>query len=396
MPQPQWRKNQIAVTITVSLQNFGYYLVMPFLPIYIRQLGIESVGKIAFWSGLITGISPLLASFTGTFWGRLGDRYGMKVIAVRAAASNTFFYFMMALCQNVWQLLLVRTLLGLGGGFANVSVALVTKSSPKEKIPSIIGSLQSFQILSAALGPFVGGVLSSSIGTRNTFLVNGILNVAALLSVILLYDEHETSKPARGKVDASPSLSGFWRQPEYFTSLLILFFVNMADRTFGPIIPLFLEELGTPASRLAIVSGGLISAAAFGEAFSAWLSGKLATRISLKRLIGGRLVFSILVLVPMIFVTSTEQFSILRVLLALLAGGTLTLALSAAHRVIPEDRWGSGFGLLSSVSMFGTAVGPLLAGAIAGISLRSIFVFNSIVYLMMILFVVRNVTPKNS
>jgi MFS family permease len=396
MPQPQWRKNQIAVTITVSLQNFGYYLVMPFLPIYIRQLGIESVGKIAFWSGLITGISPLLASFTGTFWGRLGDRYGMKVIAVRAAASNTFFYFMMALCQNVWQLLLVRTLLGLGGGFANVSVALVTKSSPKEKIPSIIGSLQSFQILSAALGPFVGGVLSSSVGTRNTFLVNGILNVAALLSVILLYDEHETSKPAREKVDASPSLSGFWRQPEYFTSLLILFFVNMADRTFGPIIPLFIEELGTPASRLAIVSGGLISAAAFGEAFSAWLSGKLATRISLKRLIGGRLVFSILVLVPMIFVTSTEQFSILRVLLALLAGGTLTLALSAAHRVIPEDRWGSGFGLLSSVSMFGTALGPLLAGAIAGISLRSIFVFNSVVYLLMILFVVRNVTPKNS
>ena len=395
MPQPQWRKNQIAVTITVSLQNFGYYLVMPFLPIYIRQLGIESVGEIAFWSGLIIGISPLLASFTGTFWGKLGDRYGMKVIAVRAAASNTFFYFMMALCQNVWQLLLVRTLLGLGGGFANVSVALVTKSSPKEKVPSIIGSLQSFQILSAALGPFVGGILASSIGTRNTFLVNGFLNVAALSSVILLYDEHETSKTAKEKVDASPSLSGFWRQPEYFTSLLILFFVNMADRTFGPIIPLFLEELGTPVSRLAIVSGGLISAAAFGEAFSAWISGKLATRFSLQRLIVGRLVFSILVLLPMIFVTSTEQFSILRVLLALLAGGTLTLALSTAHRVIPEERRGSGFGLLSSVSMFGTAVGPLLAGAIAGISLRSIFVFNSVVYLAMILFVARSVTQKN-
>src|SRR5262245_22984784 len=189
MPQPQWRKNQIAVTITVSLQNFGYYLIMPFLPIYVRQLGIEGVGEIAFWSGLITGISPLLASFTGTFWGRLGDRHGMKVIAVRAAASNTFFYFMMALCQNVWQLLFVRALLGLGGGFANVSIALVTKSSPKEKIPSVIGTLQSFQILSTALGPFVGGILASAIGSRNTFIVNGVLNVAALLIVILLYDE---------------------------------------------------------------------------------------------------------------------------------------------------------------------------------------------------------------
>jgi MFS transporter, DHA1 family, multidrug resistance protein len=394
MPQPQWRKNQIAVTITVSLQNFGYSLVMPFLPIYIRQLGIEGVGEIAFWSGLITGISPLLASFTGPFWGRLGDRYGMKVIAVRAAASNTFFYFMMALCQNVWQLLFVRTLLGLGGGFANVSIALVTKSSPKEKIPSVIGTLQSFQILSAALGPFVGGILASAIGTRNTFLVNGVLNVAALLIVILLYDE-EGRGETKDKLEQSTSLSGFWREPAYFTSLLILFFVNMADRTFGPIIPLFLEELGTPASRLAIVAGSLISAAAFAEAFSAWLSGRLATRFSLRRLIIGRLVFSILVLLPMVFVRSTEQFSALRVGLALLAGGTLTLALSAAHRVIPEDRRGSGFGLLSSVSMFGTAVGPLLAGAIAGISLRSIFVFNSAVYLMMIVFVARNVTQKN-
>jgi MFS family permease len=165
----------------------------------------------------------------------------------------------------------------------------------------------------------------------------------------------------------------------------------MADRTFGPIIPLFLEQLGTPASRVAVVSGSVISAAAFGEAFSAWISGKLATRISLRRLITVRLVFSILVLLPMVFVISPEQFSVLRVVLALLAGGTLTLALSAAHRVIPEERRGSGFGLLSSVSMFGTAVGPLIAGAIAGISLRAIFVANSIVYLMMIVFVMRNV-----
>src|SRR5207249_9240064 len=114
-------------------------------------------------------------------------------------------------------------------------------------------------------------------------------------------------RPATSGARLPPSATQFWKQPEYFTSLLILFFVNMADRTFGPIIPLFLEELGTPAARLAVVSGGVISAAALGEAFSAWVSGQLATRVSLRRLITGRLVFSILVLVPMIFVTSAEQ-----------------------------------------------------------------------------------------
>jgi MFS transporter, DHA1 family, multidrug resistance protein len=361
----------------------------------VRQLGVEGTGEIAFWSGLIIGISPLLASLTGAFWGRLGDQYGMKVIAVRAAASNTFFWFLMAFSQNVWQLFLVRTLLGLFGGFANVSVALVTQLAPREKVPSVIGSLQSFQILSAALGPLVGGILASSIGIRNTFLVNGLVNVGALASIIVLYRDQDVTQP-REKSVATSRPAGLWKQPEYFTSLLILFFVNMADRTFGPIIPLFLEELGTPRSRLAAVAGGVISAAAFGEAFSAWLSGKLATRVSLRRLIIGRLAFSTLVLVPMVFASSTEQFSTLRVVLALLAGGTLTLALSAAHRVIPEERRGSGFGLLSSTSMFGSAAGPLIAGAIAGVSIRAIFVFNAVVYLLMIVFVTRNMIPKSS
>src|SRR5205814_8741103 len=60
------------------------------------------------------------------------------------------------------------------------------------------------------------------------------------------------------------------------------------------------------------------------------------------------LVLSIVVLLPMVFVHSTGEFSILRVLLALLAGGTLTLALSAAHPVIPGEYRGTGFAMLRS------------------------------------------------
>src|SRR3989449_7287567 len=276
------------------------------------------------------------------------------------------------------------------GGYTNTAVALVTQLAPKEKVPSIIGSLQSVQILSAAIGPFFGGFLATSIGVRNTFIVTGIMNFGSLLSILSLYRDADRTKPPE-KVSPAPSASAFWKRPEYFTALMILFFVNMANRTFGPIIPLFLEELGTPRTGLEMVAGALISVAAFGEAFSAWLSGKLASRVSLRRLIKGRLVLSILVLLPMVFVHSTEQFSILRVLLALLAGGTLTLALSAAHHVIPGEHRGTGFAILSSTSMLGGAVGPLISGSLAAISIRSIFVFNSVVYLLMMGFVHRNV-----
>src|SRR5438552_2412997 len=390
MALPQWRKNQIAVTISSAFLNFGYTLVMSFLPIYVRELGVQTTGGIALWSGLILGSSPMMASLIGPLWGRLGDRKGMRLLATRATAANSVFWALMALAQNVWQLFVLRIVLGLLGGFNNTAVALVTQLAPKEKVPSIIGSLQSVQILSAAIGPFFGGFLATSIGVRNTFIVTGIMNFGSLLSILSLYRDADRTKPPE-KVSPAPSASGFWKRPEYFTALMILFFVNMADRTSGPIIPLFLEELGTPRAGLEMVAGTLISVAAFGEAFSAWLSGKLASRFSLRRLITGRLVLSILVLVPMVFVHSTEQFSILRVLLALLAGGTLTLALSAAHHVIPGEYRGTGFATLSGTSMLGGAAGPIISGAVAGFSIRSIFVFNSVVYLLMIGFVYRNV-----
>jgi len=390
MALPQWRKNQIAVTISSAFLNFGYTLVMSFLPIYVRELGVQTTGGIALWSGLILGSSPMMASLIGPLWGRLGDRKGMRLLATRATAANSVFWAMMALAQNVWQLFVLRIVLGLLGGFNNTAVALVTQLAPKEKVPSIIGSLQSVQILSAAIGPFFGGFLATSIGVRNTFIVTGIMNFGSLLSILSLYRDEDRAKSSE-KVSSSPSATQFWKRPEYFTALMILFFVNMADRTFGPIIPLFLEELGTPRAGLEMVAGALISVAAFGEAFSAWLSGKLASRVSLRRLITGRLVLSILVLLPMVFVHSTEQFSILRVLLALLAGGTLTLALSAAHHVIPGEHRGTGFALLSGTSTFGGAAGPIISGAIAGFSIRSIFIFNSVIYLLMIGFVHRNV-----
>jgi AAHS family 3-hydroxyphenylpropionic acid transporter len=169
--------------------------------------------------------------------------------------------------------------------------------------------------------------------------------------------------------------------------MLVLFFINMADRTFGLTVPLFLEELGTTA---AWVAGVVISLATFGEALSAWISGKLASKVSLQRLISTRLVASIAVLLPMVYAYTTLQFSVLRVFLALLAGGMLTLTVTAASDVIPEEYRGTGFALLQSTSMLGGAAGPLVAGGLAGWSIRSVFVFNVVVYGLMVAFVRRN------
>src|SRR5215510_2677586 len=197
MQLPQWRKNQIAVTISGSFMNFGYTLVMSFLPICVRELGVEATGAIALWSGLILSASPLMASLMGPLWGRLGDRRGMKLIATRATAANAVLWFSMAFAHSVLQLFLLRIVLGILGGFTNVAVALVTQLTPKEKVPSVIGTLNSWQILSAAVGPLAGGVLATWIGVRNTFMFTGLVNFGSLLSILLMYRDQDVAAPLK-------------------------------------------------------------------------------------------------------------------------------------------------------------------------------------------------------
>ena len=49
----------------------GFTLVMPFLPLFIRQLGVTDVGAIALWTGVSLGVTPALTALLAPFWGRL-------------------------------------------------------------------------------------------------------------------------------------------------------------------------------------------------------------------------------------------------------------------------------------------------------------------------------------
>jgi DHA1 family multidrug resistance protein-like MFS transporter len=376
----QWKKNQIAVTASASGIWMGVTLVMPFLPTYVRELGVEGTGAIAFWSGLLFSVSPALAALTGPIWGKIADRYGIKVVVLRAAGGNCLCWLLMAFSGNVWHLLAFRAALGVLGGFNNVSVAAITQLTPKDRTARVIGTLQSTQILSAAVGPFVGGLLSETIGIRNTFFLTAALIFCSVLSIIVLYKDAEKKPLTKAGAAETGKRASFLKHPEYLLPMLILFSIQMTDRTYAPILPLYLEQLGTPVTRVALMSGTLFSLAALGEAFSAWLSGRLASRIPIRRLLLIRIGLGVLILAPLAMAQSTAVFFILRVILALVAGGILTLAFTAAGGAIPGEHRGAGYGILSSALMFGGSVGPIVSGLLANLNIRAVFGFNLAVY----------------
>src|SRR3954465_11913435 len=108
-PRPDaWQRNVFAVTAASFMGYTGFTLVMPFLPLFIRQLGVTDVGEIAMWTGVSLGVTPALTALLAPAWGRLGDRYGRKVMVERSMVSFVVLMAAMAYVTRPWQVLTLR------------------------------------------------------------------------------------------------------------------------------------------------------------------------------------------------------------------------------------------------------------------------------------------------
>ncbi len=90
-------------------------LVMPFLPLYVEQLGVTGHSALNMWSGPVFSITFLFSAIASPFWGGLADRKGRKIMLLRSALGMAIIMLLMGVAQNVWQFLILRALLGLLG-----------------------------------------------------------------------------------------------------------------------------------------------------------------------------------------------------------------------------------------------------------------------------------------
>ena len=63
-----WKRNLYAATAATFVGFTGFTLVMPFLPLYLEQLGLHDPGEISVWAGLSLGITPAITAFMAPFW----------------------------------------------------------------------------------------------------------------------------------------------------------------------------------------------------------------------------------------------------------------------------------------------------------------------------------------
>jgi len=380
VPAEPWRRNQLVMTTVVFVVFTGFAFVLPFLPLYVRELGVRDETEVAQWAGVLIGVAPLLAGLLAPAWGRLADRHGQKRMAVRALLSYVVLMVLSAFVTSVGQLFVLRAGVGLFGGIGPLGLAMATSRAPREHTGRAVGSIQAAQILSAAVGPLLGGFMADLLGIRGTFLVAAGACAVSLGLLLAFYDESPLGPDGPTKTVARAPLSAIFRLPHVAALLLVLFLVNFVGRSFTPILPLHLQSLGIAPARLAFSTGALISCYSVAAAISASLLGRASRRWAPRGLLVGSLLGGALVVWSMATVGSFEAVLALAILLGLASGGALTLCYTIGGLVVGGEQRATAFGFFSSAALFGGAISPSVAGLLVRWDLKAIYVVDAAIF----------------
>ena len=371
-----WWRNQTALTVATFIGSAGFTLVMPFLPLYFRVLGVTNVGAIAVWTGVSVGITPAVAAIMTPLWGKLGDRIGRKPMVVRALMSFIVVMTALAFVTAPWQVLALRFLHGVFAGYGALTLAMAAESAPPDRMARAIGLVQMARRLGPTIGPLIGGLVAAVVGLRQAFLVAAFLYLLAMVVMLSLYREpSRISSPSTDEVGRH-SVRQVIRFEGVALMMSVIFAMQYVERSLGPVLSLFVASLGVSIEQIPLWSGILFSLVAGAGAVGNHVCSRLLERYSPGAVILASIFVAACVAASVSGATQVVLLVAVLPLFGLAIGTGTTAAYTIAGHSIPSEAQGVGFSVLSSASMAALALSPVLSGLLGSVSLRSVFLVD--------------------
>ena len=252
--------SEIAILSSISFfVAVGFGLIIPALPIFASSFGVSKTAI-----GLIISSFAIVRFSSGLVAGKFVDKFGERSVLGFGLFMVSFFTLLTALAQTYEQLLIFRSLGGLGSSMFSVSAGSLLMRSVGDDFRGRAQSLfNGGFLLGGITGPAFGGILSAISLRAPFFVYSTTLAIAGVIALFFL-----SEKRLGKKVDAPTSKLGqttlgqAMRLKPYQIALALAFINNWI--LFGlrsSILPLFVtEELKSTAAiaGLGLTIGALV------------------------------------------------------------------------------------------------------------------------------------------
>ncbi|MCB7450761.1 MFS transporter [Veillonella parvula] len=367
-------RNVWIITASMTVLAICYTMIIPFLPIYLLELGV-SKDDVALWSGLVFGITFLIAGIMAPIWGKIADNKGKKRMALRAGFAIAVSYVLIGMVTDQYQLLMGRALVGFANGFYPAAMTMVSLSVDEKQVGRALGIFQTGLILGNVIGPFLGGAVESVVGMRPVFYISGIAVFIATLAVLFLVKEpkleveNTTSKEQSKQPVKTTSLREDFKsvqeQHVLIRLLWIYFFMQCVIMMLQPILALYVGDMQGTMEGAAIISGTILSIGGLAGSLTTNIWVRIGERRGYFRTISYCMLGSGVVLLLQSLPVGIWWFGVLQVLIGSCIVG-INPSLSAAVTLNTEPGFrGRMFGMTTTAQQFGSMVGPVFASIVS-------------------------------
>nr|WP_238446462.1 MFS transporter [Alkalihalophilus pseudofirmus] len=388
-----WKRNLRILVVCQFIVMSAMTMIIPFLPLYLKELGVTNPQTLSLWAGIIFGANFLTAFLFSPFWGRMADRHGRKMMILRSGFGMALVISLTGFATGPVSLLILRLLNGVISGFIPASIGLVSTNTPKEKVGYALGVLQSGTVAGAICGPLIGGVMAQAFSYQMVFFLTGLCILVAALGVLFFVRESFTPVSKEQKTSTKEDFIAVTKQKPVLSLYLVIFLIQLAIMGVNPLLSLFVTEL-TPAENVAFFAGLAISVMGFANMMTAPFLGKLSDKKGAHHVLIYSMLGVAMFSIPQAFVADIWQLIALRFMVGLCLGGLLPAANTLIRLHAPNGMESRTYGFSNSAMYLGTMIGPIIGGwIIANVGVRGLFLVCAAILLVNVAIVKLKVLP---
>jgi DHA1 family multidrug resistance protein-like MFS transporter len=391
-----WKRNLRVCWFGMFVTGIGMSQIAPVLPLYIQHLGVQDAASIEKLSGIAFGSTFIISAIFSPIWGHAADKFGRKPMLLRASLGMAIVISSMGFAPNVYVLIALRLLQGAITGYGTACTTLIATQTDKKHAGYALGTISTANIAGSLIGPTIGGFVGETFGLQNVFFITGLMLFIAFITTVLFVEESFTRDD--NKILGFKEVWNTITEKGLTITLFVTFFIlSVAMYSVEPIVTVYVTQLSSETSHVALMAGITFSASGLANIIAAPKLGKVSDKIGAHKVILVCLIVAGITFIPQAFVKNTWQLMGLRFLLGLTAGGLNPSVNILVKKITPNTLTGRVFGFSMSAAYLGVFAGSVLGGQIAGyFGIKCVFFVTSALLLINVVLVYFKVYKKLS